>query len=307
MAASEILGNLFFVERGFLSGNHFAYRAAEPVLIDTAYASEIPRTLTELAALGADWRRTRLVVSTHAHCDHVGANRTIQEVSGCDVALHGIGKGFLDARDRRSPWWDFYGQDADHFECTRGLEDGEELALGPHRFRVLHAPGHSADGIVLHERRARVLLSSDILWERDIPVVTEAVEGEDALETLLASLERLEALEADRVFPGHGPPFEDFHGAIDRARSRVRAYLADRTRVGDDLLKRILVYTLLMRGPMGEEALYPYLLATPWFPDTVQRYFGGAGEARYRETMAALRRRGAVRVEGGRVFTTVKP
>ncbi len=305
--AVEILEDLFFVERGYLSGNHFAYRAAEPVLVDTAYASEIPKTLAGLDALGVAWRQTRLIVSTHAHCDHVGANRAIQEASGCEVALHRVGKGFLDAGDRWSPWWDFYGQEAASFDCTQGLEDGEELVLGPHRFRVLHTPGHSADGIVLHEPRARVLLSADTLWERDIPVVTEAVEGEGALDALLASLERLASLDVDRVFPGHGPPFSDFLGALARARSRVRAYLADRTRVGEDLLKRILVYTLLMRGPMAEDSLYPHLLATPWFPETVDRYFGGAAEEKFRETLAALRRRGAVRVEGGRVFTAVRP
>jgi len=305
--AAEILEDFFFVERGFLSGNHFAYRAAQPVLIDTAYASEAPRTLAELEALGIAWRRTHLIVSTHSHCDHVGANRAIQEASGCAVAMHPAGKGFADAGDRWSPWYDFYQQEAPAFACAGTLEDGEEVSVGPHRFRVLHTPGHSADGIVLHEPRARVLLSADTLWERDIPVVTEAVEGQGALDALLESLDRLGSLEVDRVFPGHGPPFADFRAALVRARSRVQAYAADRTRVGDDLLKRILVYTLLMRGPLGEDALYPYLLGTPWFPDTVDRYFGGAAEAKFRETLAALTRRGAVRVEGGLVATTVRP
>ncbi|MEW6490013.1 MAG: MBL fold metallo-hydrolase [Thermodesulfobacteriota bacterium] len=305
--AIEILEGLFYFERGYLSGNHFACRAAEPVLIDTAYASEISRTLGSLETLGIAWRRTRLILSTHAHCDHVGANRAVQEASGCDVALHRVGKGFLDAGDRWSPWWDFYGQEAAAFDCTRGLEDGEEVAVGPHRFRVLHTPGHSADAIVLHEPRAGVLLSSDTLWERDIPVVTEAVEGEGALEALLCSLERLASLHVSVVFPGHGPPFADFGGALERARARVRSYLADRSRLGEDLLKRILVYTLLMKGPFPEEALWRHLLATPWFPDTVDRYFPGAGEEKYREALEALRRRGAVRVEGGRLSAAVRP
>jgi len=305
--AVEVLEGLFFVERGYLSGNHFAYRAAAPVLIDTAYAAEVPKTLDALEALGCDWRRTSWILSTHAHCDHVGANRAIQEASGCEVAMHPAGKGFADAGDRWSPWYEFYVQEAPSFACAKALEDGEEVPVGPHRFRVIHTPGHSADGIVLYEPRAKVLLSSDTLWERDIPVVTEAVEGDRALDALLGSLDRLEALTVDWVYPGHGPAFADFATALDRARQRVQAYREDRGRLGDDLLKRILVYTLLMRGPIPESALFPHLLGTPWFPDTVERYFGGAAEAKHRETLAALARRGAVRVEGGMVSTTVRP
>lgn len=308
MPGTEILENLFFVERGYLSGNHFAYRATAPVLIDTAYASELPKTLASLEALGIPWRKTRLVVSTHAHCDHVGANRAVQEASGCEVALHRVGKGFLDTGDRRSPWWDYYHQQAEPFACTRGLEDGEEVPVGPHRFRVLHTPGHAADGIVLYEPRARVLLSSDTLWERDIPVITEAVEGDGAVDALLGSLDRIAGLEIHRVFPGHGPPFSDARGALARALARLAAYRADPRRVGEDLVKRILVYTLLMSGDFAEEELLPHLLGTAWFPDTVARYFGPGREGEtYRETVEALQRRGALRRENGRILTAVRP
>lgn len=303
----EMLEGLFFIQRGFLSGNHFAYRAEEPILIDTAYASEIPRTLASLEALGVDWRRTSRILCTHAHCDHVGANRVIQEASGCEVALHRVGKRFIDEGDRWSTWWDYYGQEAELFQCARGLEDGEELPVGPHRFRVVHTPGHSADGIVLYEPRSRVLLSADTLWERDMPVVTEAVEGDGAVEALLSSLERIAGLEVNVVFPGHGSPFTDVRGALVRAEGRLRGYLRDRTRLGEDLLKRILVYTLLMRGAFPEAELFPFLVGSRWFQDAIGRYFGADSEGKYRETLDGLRRRGAVRVEAGRVLTTVPP
>lgn len=84
---------------------------------------------------------------------------------------------------------------------------------------------------------------------------------------------------------GHRAPCADYGGALERARARVRAYLAYRSRLGEDLLKRILVYTLLMKGPFPEEALLRHVWATPWFPDTVDRYFPGAGEAKYREAV----------------------
>ena len=92
---TEILPSLFFVHRGFLNGNHFVYRSDRPVLIDTAYLSHFDRTCQLIADLGADVSRTALIVSTHTHCDHIGGNRRIQELSGCGIALHTIGRHFI--------------------------------------------------------------------------------------------------------------------------------------------------------------------------------------------------------------------
>jgi len=36
----EIMKDLFFVERGYLNGNHFVYRGTKPVLIDTGYLKQ---------------------------------------------------------------------------------------------------------------------------------------------------------------------------------------------------------------------------------------------------------------------------
>ncbi|MHB8766875.1 MAG: hypothetical protein ACYDA8_21400, partial [Deferrisomatales bacterium] len=95
--------------------------------------------------------------------------------------------------------------------------------------------------------------------------------------------------------------------ALARARARVGEYAADRGRLADDLVKKILIYTLLMRGPLPEAELLPRLLATPWFPDTVHAYYGGAAEAVCREALGGLLRRGAARRGGGRVWAAVRP
>ena len=50
MANPEILPDLFFVQRGYLNGNHFVYRADRPVLIDTAYLGHFDRTRATLIA-----------------------------------------------------------------------------------------------------------------------------------------------------------------------------------------------------------------------------------------------------------------
>jgi hydroxyacylglutathione hydrolase len=94
--------------------------------------------------------------------------------------------------------------------------------VGPHELTVLHTPGHASDGIVLYSAVHKALISSDTLWEKDLAVMTLGVEGDDAVEKALASLERLAGLEARAVFPGHGPFFTDSKNALDHAKNATR-------------------------------------------------------------------------------------
>jgi hydroxyacylglutathione hydrolase len=307
MPPVEILPDLYFIERGYLNGNHFVYRSKRPVLVDTGYKADIEITERAIAQLGVDLSRTRLIVSTHTHSDHIGGNRIIQERSGCDIALHKVGKHFIDTRDDWSTWWRYKNQDADFFECTRGLEDGDTVDLGPHEFRVIYTPGHASDGIVLYSDKGGVLLSSDALWENDVATVTVRVEGSAALFRCLESLERIESLNAGVAYPGHGSPFTDVKGAISRARKKIRDYMAHPQRVGGDLLKKITVYTLLMHREIPEDRLFNLFMEGFWYRETVDFYFNGAYREKYEEILGGFLRRGIVKRRNGSFYATVKP
>lgn len=307
MCALEILDDLFFIERGYLNGNHFVYRSDAPVLVDTGYLADFEETEKQISALGVDTSRVRLIVNTHCHCDHVGGNRIIQWRSACEIAMHKIGKYFIDTHDAWATWWAYYVQEADFFECTRGLDDGETILIGPHEFEVMHTPGHAADGIVLYHRKGKVLISSDTLWENDVAVMTLRVEGSSAVFSMMESLERLEALDVNVVYPGHGRPFTEIRSALSRAKKKFKGYLEDRRNIGNDLIKKIIIYTLMMKRTVDEDAFFPYLMSTPWFVETVDLYFDRGYERKYAEVMESFHRRGVVRRKDGRIFTTVKP
>ena len=124
MSVDEILENFFFVERGYLNGNHFVYRSPSPVLIDTGYIADLADTEKAITGLGVRLSDVSLIINTHTHCDHIGGNAAIQEQSGCEIALHRIGKHFIDTRDDWSTWWRYYNQEARFFQCTQSLETG---------------------------------------------------------------------------------------------------------------------------------------------------------------------------------------
>jgi len=307
MAENEIIKDLFFIERGFLNANHFVYRSDAPVLIDSGYISDFDDTEKIITRLGVSLSDIALIISTHTHCDHIGGNHRIQQKSGCDIALHKVGKYFIDSRDDWSTWWRYYNQEAEFFKCTRSLEDGEIIALGPHEFQVLYTPGHASDGIVLYNRRDKILISSDTLWQTDMAVMTLRVEGSRALFDMQESLQKLENLDVQTVYPGHGKPFDDMQKAIVKSRQRIENFLKHPEAVGEDLLKKIIVYTLMMKKTMPTDTLLGYLMDTYWFIETVDLYFKGQYEAKYDDIINAFLRRGIVEQDDGNLFTTVKP
>jgi hydroxyacylglutathione hydrolase len=307
MAPVEIMEDLFFIQRGYLNGNHFVYRSEDPILIDTGYISHADTTAALIESVGADLSRTRLIINTHCHCDHIGGNKMIQERSSCDIAMHSIGKHFIDTRDDWSIWWRYYQQDAAFFDCATALTDGDRLTIGPHEFQVIYTPGHSADGIVLYNSKEKALISSDTLWENDVAVMTIRVEGSRACFSMLESIESLEKLDVKTVYPGHGRPFTDIRGAISRAERKLNDFIADPKLVGSDLIKKIIVYTLMMREQVDEASFFDDLMKTHWFKETVDFYFDGSYRNKYDEIMKGFLRRGIVKSKNGRLYTTVTP
>ena len=307
MFEKEILKDLFFIERGYLNGNHFVYGFKAPILIDTGYISDFNVTEKSITRLGVSLSDVSLIINTHTHCDHIGGNNIIQQKSGCEVALHKAGKYFIDTRDDWSTWWRYYNQEAAFFNCTQTLEDGEIVAIGPHKFQVIYTPGHASDGIVLYNSQEKILISSDTLWESDMAVMTLRVEGSSALFHMQKSLQKLETLDVKIVYPGHGKPFTNMKKAISTSKKRIEKYLLQRDAIGDDLIKKIIVYTLLMKKNMKANTFFHYLMDTHWFKETVDLYFNREYESKYNEIMRTFLERGVIKRKNGRLYTIVKP
>jgi len=308
MAPIEILDDLFFIERGFLSGNHFVYRSQDPILIDTAHITDFDTTKQAINGLGVELTSVRLIVNTHTHCDHIGGNKFIQDASGCDIALHKIGKHFIDTHDDWSTWWRYFGQQAAFFTCTTTLEDGEIISIGPHKFEVIYTPGHASDGIVLYNQKEKILISSDALWPKDMGAVVTRIEGSRALFDMAASLDKLAALDVKIAYPGHGSPFTDITEAIARARQKIDTFMGNKEKLGRDLIKKIIVYTLLEHKAISEKTFFIHLMTSHWFKENIDFHFGKSRyETIYNEILSDLYQRGIIQRQNGKFVTTVKP
>jgi len=159
--------------------------------------AEAERILPEIYEAGL---KPVILINTHGHIDHIGANRDIRDKFGIPIYIHAadsqmLGKIqqlelslFLGAKD--SP-------PADHF-----LADGDEVKIGKTSLRVIHTPGHSPGSVSL--LGTGFLLSGDTLFMEGVGRTDLPGGSQKQLERSLR--ERIMVLPDEIVvLPGHGP------------------------------------------------------------------------------------------------------
>jgi glyoxylase-like metal-dependent hydrolase (beta-lactamase superfamily II) len=106
------------------------------------------------------------------------------------------------------------------------------LQMGGRAWQVIHTPGHAAAQTVFYQPETRQLLSADMLLAvAPTPVIEHPPPGQThrapALSQFLRSLDTMEALDVDTVYPGHGRPFGDHRQVIARQRARIQSRKAE--------------------------------------------------------------------------------
>lgn len=190
------------------------------------------------------FERDPIVVLTHGHLDHAGGAHEFDRVwahaaepvaSPLPGSLHGptlfaelgidLSSGdFVPAEVLLSavPTADY---DARGYRLCAplGVEtvvEGDILDLGDRQFTVLHLPGHTPGTIGLYSKRDGILFSGDFVYDG---VLLDEVVGSD-IPAYLESAERVRALGATQVYPGHGDPFGG-----ERLEEILREYVTSRT------------------------------------------------------------------------------
>lgn len=110
------------------------------------------------------------------------------------------------------------------------LQDGQEVAIGAHRWRVITGFGHSPEHAALYCAALKVLVSGDMVLPRiSTNVSVFAVEPDgNPLQLYLDSLDKFADLPHDvLVLPSHGKPFRGLHTRITQLREHHRARLAE--------------------------------------------------------------------------------
>jgi len=141
-----------------------------------------------------------MIINTHGHFDHVGANKDIKENYNIPLLIHPFDVPMLEMVKQTAK---LYGIKVDNSPPPdRSIHDGDCIDIGNDSLTVIHSPGHSPGSISLHQDS--ILFSGDTLFCRGVGR-TDVPGG--SWETLKNSIKtRLLTLpENTLVLPGHGP------------------------------------------------------------------------------------------------------
>ena len=151
-----------------------------------------------LFALAESNLTTKLIINTHGHFDHVGANKRLNEVTAAPILIHPLDKPMLSQLADSAAAW---GMKADNSPAPdRELQDGDEVTFGKMALKVLHTPRHTPGGISLYTDNE--VFVGDTLFAGSIGR-TDFPGG--SFETLKESIQqKLFKLSDDlKVYPGH--------------------------------------------------------------------------------------------------------
>lgn len=148
-------------------------------------------------------------IATHIHWDHIGGHKYFPDFYAHKAELDWITGAFpLPVQAVRHMVADRCelpeGFDIHTYEIFQGgpsrlLEDGDTIHLGGRIIQVLHTPGHSPGHLCFWEAERGYLFSGDLVYKDTLFANYPSTDPQGYLK----SLERIAALKAKRVFPGH--------------------------------------------------------------------------------------------------------
>jgi glyoxylase-like metal-dependent hydrolase (beta-lactamase superfamily II) len=155
------------------------------------------------------------------------------------------------------------------------------------------------DALMFHEPVNRLLISGDALWEDGMGFVWPEEGVNPFIEAAREALATIERLDPVVVIPGHGAPFADVHGAIERVRGRLDAFARDPAKNARHVVKVLFVFALLDRGAMNVAEVAGYVGRVPCYRRMSTRFLGLDDDALAEYLLADLARAGAITIRDG--------
>ena len=192
------------------------------VMIDSGSDQNFPVLERGLFRIGLKVRDIDLVINSHEHCDHIGANRYFHE--SAMIAAYRLAASKMVSGDYYVTM--YKGNDLNEIPMRvhLWLENMTRIDLGNYSLRIFHTPGHTSGCISIIETTQGLLFSADSVFAGGtLSYIAESGSIGDYID----SLTRLRCFGLQALYPGHGriskAPIEDIDSAIANAQKLLES------------------------------------------------------------------------------------
>ena len=214
----KMLHDGVFRLRGKNRGSHsYVIRGTRGnMLIDSGLDSNYSDLKESLHYIGMKVRDIYVVVNTHEHFDHIGANRYFQEHAL--IAAHRFAATKMAYDDRYVTLYRSGDANDISMHVHLWLESRSRIDLGNYALDIIHTPGHTSGSICVYEPEKKFMFTGDTLFSGGkLPVIAES----GSIGDYINSLKSLQTRQINEIYPGHGDissePAKDIAAAIDNA------------------------------------------------------------------------------------------
>jgi len=138
----RIAGNLYYVGTYDLAC-YLVSTNEGSILINTGLASSASQIKTNIEAMGFRFSDVKILLTTQAHYDHVGALAAIKKMTGAKLMVDEKEVEVLASGGSSDYALGNYGRSFEPAKPDRLLHDGDTIMLGEMRLVMLHHPGHT--------------------------------------------------------------------------------------------------------------------------------------------------------------------
>jgi glyoxylase-like metal-dependent hydrolase (beta-lactamase superfamily II) len=139
LAPFRVIGNVYYVGARNIA-SYLITTPAGHILLDSGTREMVPQVKANIAKLGFALADVKILLSGHAHYDHVQGHAALRAATGAQVMALGDDATALASGVDRSP----LGEEGwEPVPVARVLRDGDTVTLGGTTMQAHHAPGHT--------------------------------------------------------------------------------------------------------------------------------------------------------------------
>jgi glyoxylase-like metal-dependent hydrolase (beta-lactamase superfamily II) len=239
----ERLDNIYLIDTKMFGFDHYnsAYlvEGKEIALVDTGLKGQSEAMLAGIKKHGFSISDISYIFITHSHPDHIGnVARILRESPRANVYIHPAGQERLIDPSAEFARWKlllppemlarFEEMEPVPPSRIKYFNDGDVFDLGNgQKLRIIFAPGHQPDGIVIFEEKNRGLFINDLVGNCFLDIDSHYCLNPDKSDNIQAieTLKKLEDLPVAYLYVGHYGIYDKPKQVISRSIDKIQQLL----------------------------------------------------------------------------------